>query len=410
MSFGEHLDELRIRLFRALIVPLPLAVVLFLFAEHLRGILVAPLFAALRANGQTVQIQALSPAETITTDMKLAVIGALAISAPWLLYQLWKFVEPGLYARERRFVHFLTPLSAVLTACGIALFYWILLPLTLLFLVGFGSSKPRTVVFDPKVDATPATVAGPDGADAAAARPNLVFPVVHDDPPSPRPGEAWISTRDQVLRVAVPLERAQVSAVIGLAEDAAAAIAAIGEEPADAEAAATKPVELSILELPLSVLGGISQVYRLSEYIGFTLILLAGSVIAFQMPIVILLLGWVGLVEPKMLREKRRWAVFIMAIVSAVVTPPDITSMLLLLVPLTLLYEVGILLLALVPADRVADGAWLSGRKGGFSGGARPAQTAQTDQPSSAESVEPTEELESPAARDDDEGVGGRSE
>ena len=170
MSFGEHLDELRIRLFRALIVPLPLAVVLFLFAEHLRGILVAPLFAALRANGQTVQIQALSPAETITTDMKLAVIGALAISAPWLLYQLWKFVEPGLYARERRFVHFLTPLSAVLTACGIALFYWILLPLTLLFLVGFGSSKPRTIVFDPKVDATPATVAGPDEIGRASCR------------------------------------------------------------------------------------------------------------------------------------------------------------------------------------------------------------------------------------------------
>ncbi|MFM1824328.1 MAG: Sec-independent protein translocase protein TatC [Planctomycetota bacterium] len=407
MSFGEHLDELRSRLVRALIVPLPLAVVLFMFAEHLRALLVAPLFAALRANGQTVQIQALSPAETITTDMKLAVIGALAISAPWLLYQLWKFVEPGLYARERRFVHFLTPLSAVLTACGIALFYWILLPLTLLFLVGFGSSKPRTIVFDPASDAVPATSAGgaPD-----AAQPVLTFPVVHDDPPSPRPGQAWISTRDQVLRVAVPLERAQVSAVIGLAEDAAAAIAAIGEEPEDPAAAAAKPVELSVLELPLAVLGGISQVYRLSEYVGFTLILLAGSVIAFQMPIVILLLGWVGLVEPKMLREKRRWAIFLMGIVSAVVTPPDITSMLLLLVPLTLLYEVGILLLALVPASRVADGAWFPGRKGGFSGGARPAQTAQTDQPSSTESAEPSEGLESPERSDDDDGVGGRSE
>lgn len=407
MSFGEHLDELRSRLVRALIVPLPLAVILFLFAEHLRGILVAPLFAALRANGQTVQIQALSPAETITTDMKLAVIGALAISAPWLLYQLWKFVEPGLYARERRFVHFLTPLSAVLTACGISLFYWILLPLTLLFLVGFGASKPRTIIFDPAADASPATGAG--AGDAGGDAPAFVFPVVHDDPGSPRPGQAWISTRDQVLRVAVPLERVRASAVIGLAEDAATAIAAIGEESDGADPAA-KPVELSILELPLSVLGGISQVYRLSEYIGFTLILLAGSVIAFQMPIVILLLGWVGLVEPKMLREKRRWAVFIMAIVSAVVTPPDITSMLLLLVPLTLLYEVGILLLALVPASRVAEGAWLPGRKRGFSGGAGPAQTAQTDQPSPTESAEPAEELESRDARDDDDRVGGRSE
>jgi sec-independent protein translocase protein TatC len=409
MSFGEHLEELRSRLVRALVVPLPLAIVLFLVADRLREILLTPLFASLRANGQTVQIQALSPAETITTDMKLAVIGALAISAPWLLYQLWKFVEPGLYAHERRFVHFLTPLSAVLTAAGIALFYWILLPLTLLFLVGFGTSKPRTIIFDPTAEVTPT----PDSAaPEPAALPTVAFAVVHDDPASPRPGEAWISTRDQVLRVAVPVERARASAVIGLAEDAAIAIASIGEDPADGEAAGG-PVELSVLELPLSVLGGISQIYRLSEYIGFSLILLAGSVIAFQMPLVILLLGWIGIVEPRTLREKRRWAIFIMAIVSAVVTPPDVTSMLLLLIPLAILYEVGILLLVLVPANRVAEGAWMPGRARGFSGAdddRAPAQTEQTDQPSRPSWTDPSEDVESDARRDDDDGVGGRSE
>jgi sec-independent protein translocase protein TatC len=411
MSFGEHLDELRSRLVRALVVPLPLAIVLFLVAEHIRGILVAPLFAALRANGQTVQIQALSPAETITTDMKLAVIGALAVSAPWLLYQLWKFIEPGLYARERRFVHFLTPLSAVLTAAGIALFYWILLPLTLLFLVGFGASRPRTVVFDPAATTTPATTGSDTEPAPAAAPPALAFPVLHDDPVSPRPGEAWISTRDQVLRVAVPVERVRASAVIGLAEDAATAIASIGEEPAGADTQGG-PVELSVLELPLSVLGGISQVYRLSEYVGFSLILLAGSVIAFQMPIVILLLGWVGLVEPRLLREKRRWAIFIMGIVSAIVTPPDVTSMLLLLVPLAILYEVGILLLVLVPANRVAEGAWMPGRARGFSGAdddRAPAQTEQTDQPSPPSWTDPSEDVESDARRDDDDEAGGGS-
>jgi Sec-independent protein secretion pathway component TatC len=137
------------------------------------------------------------------------------------------------------------------------------------------------------------------------------------------------------------------NAVVDLANDASKLLSG--------ETGPTAP-QLSILEVPLTVLGGISQVYRLSEYISFTLLLLAGTVVAFQMPIVVLLLGWVGLVNPAFLREKRKWALFIMAIVAAVVTPPDVTSMLLLLIPLWLLYEFGILLLVFVPAQRVSQG------------------------------------------------------
>ncbi|MFN9124263.1 MAG: twin-arginine translocase subunit TatC [bacterium] len=349
MSFGEHLEELRKRLGWALIVPLPLAIAFFFFAPYLRELLIAPLFAALRANGQTMQVQALSPAETITTDMKLAVIAALSVSAPWLLYQLWKFVSPGLYVHERRYVHFLTPLSSVMTMCGIALFYWVLLPFTLLFLVSFGAARARTVPM------TPAAVA-PDGtaAEAPAEPQPFAFPVLDEDPAQPKPGQAWLSATDQVLRIAVPTQQSSPNAVIELATEASKLIS--GE---------TEPVEqrLAILEVPLTVLGGVSQEYRLSEYVNFTLILLAGSVIAFQMPIAVLLLGWVGLVSPKFLREKRRWAVFGMAIIAAVVTPPDVTSMLLLLIPLWLLYELGIILLVFVPAHRVSQGRVFSLRR-----------------------------------------------
>jgi sec-independent protein translocase protein TatC len=348
MSFGEHLEELRSRLWKALIVPLPLAIVFFFLAPEIRAILIAPLFAALRANGQTVQVQALSPAETITTDMKLALISALAVSAPWLLYQLWKFVSPGLYTHERRYVFFLTPLSSVTTACGIALFYWVLLPFVLLFLVSFGAARARTV----PAPAPPAAIA-PDGtARETSVQPTpqpqgFSFPVLDEDPAEPQPGQAWLSSKDQVLRIAVPLAPSVPNAVVDLANEASKLLSGETEQ--------TTP-QLSILEVPLTVLGGISQVYRLSEYISFTLLLLAGTVVAFQMPIVVLLLGWVGLVNPAFLREKRKWALFIMAIVAAVVTPPDVTSMLLLLIPLWLLYEFGILLLVFVPAQRVSQG------------------------------------------------------
>ena len=389
MSFGEHLHELRGRVFKALIVPLPLSVGLFFVAPYIRDLLVAPLFDALRANGQTVQIQALSPAETITTDMKLAVIGALAISAPWLLYQLWKFVEPGLYVHERRYVHFLTPLSSVLSACAIGLFYWILLPFTLLFLVSFGAAQPRLL------DAPePPAATGDAAADATPAP--FTMPVLDEDPPNPQPGQAWISLPDQVMRVAVPLYKHESNAVIELANQA--------NELISPSAQSARP-QLRILELPLTVLGGVSQVYRLSEYISFTLLLLAGSVVAFQMPVAILLLGWVGLVNPRMLREKRRWAVFVMAIIAAVVTPPDITSMLLLLGPLWMLYELGIVLLLLVPAKRVAEGRVFSVR--GF--GTTPSQTSQTDQSEPRSWQDEPDDWHSSRSKDDDEGAGGRS-
>ncbi|MFM1804602.1 MAG: Sec-independent protein translocase protein TatC [Planctomycetota bacterium] len=396
MSFGDHLQELRTRVFRALVVPLPLAVGLFFIAADIRALLVEPLFAALRANGQTLQIQALSPAETITTDMKLAVIGALSISAPWLLYQLWKFVEPGLYTHERRYVHFLTPLSSVLTVCAIFLFYWILLPFTLLFLVGFGAAQARTV---DAADPSAATVVGTtDRATTeapTAADGTFVIPVLEEDPATPIAGQAWISADDQVMRVAIPTRHFSANAVIELASEANELIAP--SEPA-------KP-QLRILEIPLSVLGGVSQVYRLSEYITFTLLLLAGSVIAFQMPVAILLLGWVGIVNPQMLREKRRWALFVMAIISAIVTPPDITSMVLMLGPLWMLYEFGILLLRFVPAHRVAQGRVFSVR------GARAeaAQTEQTEHSGPGLWEERQDDWHSRDSKDDDAGAGGRS-
>ncbi len=387
MSFGEHLHELRGRVFKALIVPLPLSIGLFFVAPYIRDILVAPLFAALRANGQTVQIQALSPAEVFTTDMKLSVIAALALSAPWLLFQLWKFIEPGLHIHERRYVYFLSPLSSVLTFCGIALFYWILLPFTLLFMVSYGSARPRTF------DAPPPPVVSTDPAAAPAP---LAFPIVDTDPVAPQPGEAWISSTDQVLRIAIPVRTISTNAVLDLATDVSSFIT---------QPTTSLTPQLQVLEIPLAALGGVSQVYRLSEYISFTLLLLAGSVVAFQMPVVILLLGWVGIVNPTMLRKKRRWAVFIMAIIAAIVTPPDVTSMLLLLGPLWALYEFGIVLLLVVPASKVSQGRVFSVR-----GTARPsAQTTQTDQPRAGWRPEEPDDWHGQDSNDDDPSTRGGS-
>ena len=133
MSFGDHLDELRHRLILSLAVPLPLMILLFPFADELRAILCAPVFEALTASGLPAQLQAMSPAETLGTNLKLSVIFALVFTGPWILWQAWKFIQPGLYNQERHFVHLLLPGSAILTVSGLALLYYVMLPLMLLF-------------------------------------------------------------------------------------------------------------------------------------------------------------------------------------------------------------------------------------------------------------------------------------
>ena len=80
----------------------------------------------------------------------------------------------------------------------------------------------------------------------------------------------------------------------------------------------------------------------ISEYLSFftTTMLIFGAM--FEMPLVLTILGIIGVIDKKFLREKRRYAVVILAVISAVVTPPDIMSMALLLVPMLILYEISI--------------------------------------------------------------------
>ena len=72
------------------------------------------------------------------------------------------------------------------------------------------------------------------------------------------------------------------------------------------------------------------------------------------MPLVLLLLGWLGLVTPSWLRANRKYALLVLAAGSALITPQDAISMVMMLLPLYLLYELGIAMVALLPASRVA--------------------------------------------------------
>lgn len=310
-----------------LVVPLPLMIILFPFASDIRGILTRPVFDALRAEGLPAQLQAMNPAETLATDLKLSIIFALVLSCPWILWQAWKFIEPGLYRQERRFIHLLIPGSAILTVSGLALLYFGMLPLMLRVLIAFG--MPGEAPTFPVAEAPQAPPSASEPATETGG--NEARIEMRTDPPEQlEPGMMWISPDRDELNIAVPTRDSE--------DD-----------------------RLRILSVPLIPEGMVLQQYRLKEYINFILILMIGISIAFQMPLVILLLGWLGLIRPEILERNRRYALLGCGVVSAVITPADIVSMVLMLVPLYALYELGILLLKLAPADRVARGSVFKG-------------------------------------------------
>ncbi|HWB18700.1 MAG TPA: twin-arginine translocase subunit TatC, partial [Phycisphaerales bacterium] len=116
----------------------------------------------------------------------------------------------------------------------------------------------------------------------------------------------------------------------------------------------------------------------------FVLMLLLGMAIAAQLPVVVMLLGWIGMVTPEFLRKNRRYALFLTAVAAAVITPTgDPFSLLLLWVPLYGLYELGLILLVLAPAHAVAEGRVISRiwrRSGSDKSGNRASKSTRTSQ------------------------------
>ncbi|MEN9310199.1 MAG: twin-arginine translocase subunit TatC [Pseudomonadota bacterium] len=126
-----HLLELRLRLLRGSIGLLVVLACLLPFANKLYGYLAQPLLAKLPKGGQLIATQVASP---FFAPMKLAFFVALLVSMPWLLYQAWAFVAPGLYKREKRLALPLLSSALLLFYAGCAFAYFLVLPMVFGFL------------------------------------------------------------------------------------------------------------------------------------------------------------------------------------------------------------------------------------------------------------------------------------
>lgn len=313
MSFGEHLEELRLRLIWAVAGIAPIFLASIYFGDYLLSFVLQPVRAALHNAKLPVELIATGPLETLGAWLKVGGVVTVALGVPWLIYQLWLFIAPGLYENEKRFARFLIPFSVVLSILGLAFLYYIMLPAMLAFLIRFGST-----LWEP----APATVPLPQGTTLS-----LKIPLLEEDPQSSEPGAVWINRSLGQLRV--------------------------NTSPADALPTA-KP---EIRGIPLVLSSGIAQQYRISEYISLVFTMSIAFIAGFQTPIVVLLLGWVGIFDLKTMQRSRKYALFVAFVVGAILTPsPDPFSMTVLAIPLYILYELGLFILKYLPPERVARG------------------------------------------------------
>ena len=145
-SFIAHLVELCTRLMHAVIAVLLVFVCLFPWASDLYTILAHPLLAKLPKGGQMIATDVTTP---FFVPLKVALMSAFLITLPYILYQIWRFVAPGLYAHEKRLVWPLIISSTILFFCGMAFAYFAVFPVVFGFIT---SSAPQGVAVMTDID------------------------------------------------------------------------------------------------------------------------------------------------------------------------------------------------------------------------------------------------------------------
>jgi len=141
MTFVDHLDELRKRVVRIVIV--------FVLALVLGFVVAQPIIAYLieRPPVSDFELNVFSPWDSLRIYINVAMLAALLISLPFAIYQIWLFVKPGLHDRERRAAVYYIPLAVVLGLFGLAFAYFVVFPLAFSFTLFLAQSMELTETY-----------------------------------------------------------------------------------------------------------------------------------------------------------------------------------------------------------------------------------------------------------------------
>jgi sec-independent protein translocase protein TatC len=226
LPLTAHLQELRKRLILSFIAIGAGFILCYSLADSLFNILAAPLIKIMPTGGSLIFT---TVAEAFFTYMKVAFIAGLILASPFVLYQIWAFVAPGLYQKEKRYVVPFVLGGSFFFALGILFGYFVAIPIGFKFLLGYATDFIK-----------------------------------------PMPS--------------------------------------------------------------------------MKEYFSFTIKFLLVFGLVFEFPVVLVLLARIGVIDAKMMARQRKYAILLIFIFAAVMTPPDLISQVLMALPLMGLYELSILL------------------------------------------------------------------
>ncbi len=145
MSFVQHLVELRDKLLHSVIAILLIFAGIFPFANEVYSFIAAPILSVLPSDSSIIAIGVISP---FLTPLKMALIFAVYLAMPYLLYQLWSFIAPALYKHEKQMILPLVVSSTILFYGGLLFSFYVVFPVIFGFLSSIG---PSIVDFTPDI-------------------------------------------------------------------------------------------------------------------------------------------------------------------------------------------------------------------------------------------------------------------
>jgi sec-independent protein translocase protein TatC len=397
MPLGDHLAELRTRLLRVIAAVMVLSALALVFAKAIYGFLMRPVLLAL-PSGSSALIYT-SAIEEINVYLKVGLYAGLCLTMPLILWESWGFVAPGLHKHERRMAGPFVMAGTCAFFAGTAFCYLALLPPMFHFLL----RDPQAITLSQRLEQAElvesvalealragneeqanalaaqaaATLASADGGDivdmaAGSMRPtNLAGEELARlrglgrlcDALAPQLGgelaQAQADARDHRLAAIAARERGDLATARAESDACVAALArALGEKATVVEGMWQLEQRLAAASASRESLQWTRPMLSMSEQLTLVVVLELSTGAVFELPLVMMLLGMVGLVEARWLLRYQRHAFVICVILAAVITPTgDPVNLALMAGPLLACYEIGVLLVWIVERRRARQDA-----------------------------------------------------
>ena len=138
MGFLDHLEELRRRIIYSIVSVAVGFCICWWKVERIYDVMQRPIMDALKSNGMAEKLVYLNPTEPFNLYLKIAALAGLFLTSPFVLYQVWMFISPGLYRKEKKYVVPFMVSTITLFAAGGYFGYKIVYPAALTFMINFG--------------------------------------------------------------------------------------------------------------------------------------------------------------------------------------------------------------------------------------------------------------------------------